>query len=156
MLTESTTLMQAVMAQWRESIKPGIIKALDLTPEDKLDWKPGDTFLTFREVFLHIARTSGWWYTEFMKEMKREPLGDDFVPSKQELAGQLDEHWDRLEKLFAEPDEVLERIYQIEHEGTAYRLSGYWVLVHLLEHDIHHRCQINHYLRMLDITPPEV
>jgi uncharacterized damage-inducible protein DinB len=156
MFTESTSLMQAVMVQWRESIKPGIMTALNLTPEDKLDWKPGDTFLTFREVFLHIARTSGWWYTEFMKETKREPLSDDFVPSKQELAGQLEKHWDRLEQLFVEPDEALKKIYQIEHEGKTYKFTGHWILVHLLEHDIHHRCQINQYLRMLGITPPEV
>ncbi len=156
MFTESISLMQTVMIQWRESIKPTIHQALDIVPDDKMDWAPGENMLSFGEVFLHIARTSGWWYTEFMKEQKREPLDDEFNYSKQELAEQLEEHWDRLEQFFAEPDEVVEKIYQIEHEGKSYKISGYWILIHLFEHDIHHRSQINQYLRVLGITPPEI
>ena len=58
MNTETTTHMDAIVELWRVSIKLGIAQALELTPDDKMDWKPEDTFLTFGEVFLHIARTS--------------------------------------------------------------------------------------------------
>ena len=156
MNTETATRMDAIVELWRASIKPGITKALDLTPDDKMNWKPEDTFLTFGEVFLHIAQTSGWWYDEFMKGLKREELDEEFGWSKQELAEQLEEHWASMEQFFAEPDEVFEKIYQIEHEGKIHKFSGYWVFIHMLEHDIHHRCQINQYLRILGITPPEV
>jgi uncharacterized damage-inducible protein DinB len=156
MNTETTTRMDAIVELWRERIKPGITKALEMTPEDKMDWKPGDTFMTFGEVFLHIARTSGWWYTEFMKGQERQPLDEEFGYSKQELAKQLEEHWARMEQFFAEPDEAFEKIYQIKREGKIHTFSGCWVVVHMLEHDIHHRCQINQYLRILGITPPAV
>ena len=156
MNTKTTTLMDATVELWRESIKPGISKALKLTPEDKMSWKPEETFLTFGDVFLHIARTSGWWYGEFMHGRKRKPVEEGFGYTKKELAEQLEEHWERMEQFFAEPDEALEKIYQIEHEGKIHEFSGCWVLIHMLEHDIHHRCQINQYLRILGITPPQV
>jgi uncharacterized damage-inducible protein DinB len=156
MTTESKTLMEAIMELWRESIKPGITKALELTPEDKMNWKPEESFLTFGEVFLHIARTSGWWFGEFMHGRKRKPVDEKFGYTKKELAEQLEEHWARMEQFFAEPIEAFEKVYQIEHDGKIHKFSGCWVFIHLLEHDIHHRSQINQYLRILGITPPQV
>ena len=156
MAFDSTSLMEATVALWKESIKPNINDALGLVPEDKMDWAPGENMLTFADTFLHIGRTSGWWYSEFMKGQKRELLPDDYGKSKQELAEQLEEHWARMELFFEEPDEIMQKLHEIEHEGKLYQISGYWVLVHMFEHDIHHRSQINQYFRVLGITPPKI
>ena len=35
-------------------------------------------------------------------------------------------------------------------------VSGHWIAFHLLEHDIHHRADIFHYLALLGIETPDV
>jgi uncharacterized damage-inducible protein DinB len=34
--------------------------------------------------------------------------------------------------------------------------TGHWIAFHLLEHDIHHRADIFHYLALLGIETPSV
>jgi uncharacterized damage-inducible protein DinB len=36
------------------------------------------------------------------------------------------------------------------------RYTLQWILDPLLEHEIHHRAQLNLYLRMMGITPPSI
>jgi uncharacterized damage-inducible protein DinB len=35
-------------------------------------------------------------------------------------------------------------------------VTGHWIAFHLLEHDIHHRADIFHYLALLGIETPDV
>ena len=37
-----------------------------------------------------------------------------------------------------------------------YTVSGHWIAFHLLEHDIHHRADVFHYLALLGIETPDV
>ena len=39
--------------------------------------------------------------------------------------------------------------------GTVEISDGHWIAFHLLEHDIHHRADILHYLALLDVAVPE-
>jgi uncharacterized damage-inducible protein DinB len=39
----------------------------------------------------------------------------------------------------------------VERRGTLH-----WILDHLQEHDIHHRAQLNLYLRLMGIEPPSI
>ena len=41
-------------------------------------------------------------------------------------------------------------------EDTGESMTGHWIAFHLLEHDIHHRSDIFHYLALLEIEHPEV
>ena len=158
MLSENNPLLENQIKFWRESLKPTLDKALELTPEDKLNWAPAEKMLTLGNIFLHISECSDWWYDEVMKGKKAIELAfaDKPCPSKEKLMEFLKNHWERIERFFSEPSEVLGKTYKIEHEGKTYSLDGNWIFTHLLEHDIHHRSQINQYLRILGIAPPKI
>jgi len=158
MLSENNPLLEYQIKFWRESLKPALDKALELAPEDKLNWAPAEKMITLGNIFLHISECSDWWYDELIKGNKSTELAfaDKPCPSKEKIKEYLKLHWERMERFFADSREVLSKIYKIEHEGKTHNLDGYWIFTHLLEHDIHHRSQINQYLRILGIQPPKI
>jgi uncharacterized damage-inducible protein DinB len=40
--------------------------------------------------------------------------------------------------------------------GEPVRFNGHWLAYHLVEHDIHHRADIFHYLALLGIEHPQL
>ena len=141
---------------WMEEVKPPIGKALELAPDDKLDWAPAKDMITLGNIFMHIAEASDWWITTVMDGKKYT----DYTPCpslpKPEIAGLLDAHWKRLENLFSRSPEAFEKEYDMRRFKRDSSVTGEWIFLHLFEHDIHHRSQINHYLRILGIKPPRI
>ena len=156
MLSENNPLLKYQVKFWRESIEPTINQALELVPKDKLNWAPADRMITLGNIFLHISECSDWWYEDVMKGNSATELAKAPCPPKDKIAGYLEIHWKRLERLFAESPQVLDKVYKIEHQKKIHSLDGYWIFTHLLEHDLHHRSQINQYLRILHISPPKI
>lgn len=145
-----------MIAFWLDEIRPPIGKALEVAPDDKLDWAPADNMITLGNIFMHIAEASDWWISEIVDQKGFV----DYTPCpsapKAEITVMLDKHWKRLEDFFARAPQVLEGVYDMSRHGRDRKPSGHWIFLHLLEHDIHHRSQINHYLRMLGIKPPRI
>jgi uncharacterized damage-inducible protein DinB len=158
MLSENNPLLDYQIKFWRKSLKPALDKALELITEDKLNWAPAEKMITLGNIFLHISECSDWWYDEVMKGKKSTELAfaDKSCPSKEKIKHYLELYWERMERFFSEPPEVLSGSYKIERRGKTINLDGYWIFTHLLEHDIHHRSQINQYLRTLGIKPPKI
>ncbi len=159
MLSQGNALLERQVKYWRDRIKPTLTQALELVPEDKLDWAPAEKMITLGNVFLHIAECSDWWYCEIIKGEKSLPLtGEpgDPCPPKKIITGMLNAHWARLEDFFADSPDVLTKVYSHQYDEKKYEWDGNWVFTHLLEHDIHHRSQINQYLRILGLEPPAI
>lgn len=158
-MSDNNKLLARQIEFWHGNLKSGLMKAFELTPEDKLDWMPTEEMIPLGKVFLHICETSGWWYGDIMKGKAFTELAvaGQKCPSKDEIARQLDAHWDRLEQFFADPPDVLDRVYTREGEdnGKPYKIeyNGLTIFTHILQHDIHHRSQIFQYLRILGIKP---
>jgi uncharacterized damage-inducible protein DinB len=156
MNTKATITIARLAQFWMEEVKPPIPKALELTPDDKLDWAPAKDMITLGNIFMHISEASDWWITTVINNKKFT----DYTPCpslpKPEIAGLLDAHWKRLEEFFASAPEVLEQEYDMRRFKRDSSVTGEWIFLHLLEHDIHHRSQINHYLRILGIKPPRI
>lgn len=156
-MPNDTSITFARMAEfWTEEVRPPIGQALELVPDDKLDWAPAKDMITLGNIFMHIAEASDWWISAVMDDGKYT----DYTPCpslpKPEIAGLLDAHWKRLEDVFARPAEAFEREYDMRRFKRDRSPTGEWIFLHLLEHDIHHRSQINHYLRILGIKPPRI
>ena len=159
MLSFNDPLLAYQIHFWREQVKTSITKALEITPEDKLNWAPAKDMMSLGNVFLHICETSDWWYDEAICEQASKelvPSHDTPALSKSEIKAHLEKHWERLERFFAREPEMLGKQFVVKGRGAAYQFDGYWAFTHLLEHDLHHRSQINQYLRILGITPPEI
>ena len=68
------------------------MKALELAPDDKLDWAPAKDMITLGNIFLHIGETSQGWIGALID-------GDEFInlqpcksPSKDKIRSVLEEH----------------------------------------------------------------
>jgi uncharacterized damage-inducible protein DinB len=148
--------IKALANFWIFEVKPPLIKALEATPEDKLNWAPAPEMIKLGDVFYHIAECSAWWIGTQIDGEKPPPNMPTTDVTKIILAEMLEQHWQRLENFFARCPEILEKSYESTDKESTNKFTGQWIMFHLLEHDIHHRSQINQYLRILGITPPEI
>jgi uncharacterized damage-inducible protein DinB len=159
MISADNQLIASQVKYWREQIKPTLDKALECSPEDKFNWAPAANMITLGNIFLHISECSAWWYDEVMKKHKAKeltPSPDSPVPPIEQIRFHLNVHWERLERFYAEKPEILKKTFKVAGHDQARLYDGYWIFTHLLEHDIHHRSQINQYLRILGIIPPTI
>jgi uncharacterized damage-inducible protein DinB len=141
---------------WIFEVKPPLMKAIEIVPEDKLDWAPAEGMLSLGNLFMHINEASAWWIDKIIDDLPYKDMTPCPSVSKQEILAMLEEHWQRLDNFFARSPEIIEKTYEFKKPDKTLKFEGHWILLHLLEHDIHHRCQINQYLRILGITPPEI
>ena len=151
-------MMKILEDHWHTWIIPNLYQALEKTPEGKLDWAPGENMIQLGKIFLHIAECTDWWYNEIMLGNEAIELAFEDKPcqSKEQILKHLQEYEQRMNRMFAEPQEVFEKTYYKKGETFEIKQTGYWIFMHLFEHDIHHRSQINHYLRILGIEPPHI
>ncbi len=157
-MSDKSMLMDTMIELWRSQIKKSINNALELTPDDKLDWAPENGMIPLGMLFLHISETSDWWYEEVMMGHSSTELAffDKTCPEKDVIRKHLQVHWDRMERFFLEPTRTFTKVYRFEGSGRSFESSGYDIFIHIFEHDIHHRSQINQYLRILGIEPPRI
>ena len=66
---------------------------------------------------------------------------------------------DRL-KLYMDADRPASELSRVvsyqPDDGPGRRATLHWVLDHVQEHEIHHRAQLNLYLRLMGIQPPSI
>ena len=137
--------------QWGR-LNETLVGLLDYIPEDKLDWSPRDDMWGFRTILSHVSSTRGNWLTP--EGVDREEVLAT-VEGKDDLKRLLRESWSKVERYLSE-QRYVDRVYEGEREGEAFSYSGHWIAFHLLEHDIHHRSDIFHYLALLEIEHPDV
>jgi uncharacterized damage-inducible protein DinB len=156
MPVEGNIKVENISKFWFDEIRPPIDQALEIAPEDKFEWSPGPEMITLGNIFMHISEASDFWITNIIDHQDFT----DFTPCpslpKSEIVKLMDTHWRRLERFLDRAPTILETTYDHTWRGEHVKLSGTWIMLHLLEHDIHHRSQINHYLRILGIKPPRI
>ena len=126
-----------------------LIRLVDYVPDDRLDWSPKPGFWSIREILPHIAAGRDTWLSRNVKDGLDVP--EVLVWTRAEIREAYLRTWKRLEAYLL-GDEKLNAIYTTRR-GLR---SGHWIAFHLLEHDIHHRADVLHYLALLDIPTPDV
>ena len=140
--------------QWPR-LNEQLVSLVDAVPADKWNWHPQRGLWNFRGIFLHIPMARDNWLGNNVKDGEQPP---DVLRQGQTNEGvkeQLRRSWQRLERFLSDPAK-LAATYDAVYYGEAQRLTGHWIAYHLLEHDIHHRADIFHYLALLGIEHPHV
>jgi uncharacterized damage-inducible protein DinB len=159
MISDKNPLLVSQIKFWREQLKPSILKSLECSPDDKLNWAPATGMITLGNLYSHISECSEWWFDQVVcggKSERARTAPQSPVLSKAGISNYMDAHWERLERFFAADPSILTKSYKVSGRDKTHKFDGYWIFTHLLEHDIHHRSQINQYLRILGITPPNI
>ncbi|MEP7028241.1 MAG: DinB family protein [Candidatus Eisenbacteria bacterium] len=161
--------IRAFFPFWDTYFRPYLLDAVELLPAAQFDFKPRPEMLTARQVILHIAEAERWWIHHIVE---REPY-EDFVvkhedpaqgwvtvydaPDHNTLRFTLEEYHRHSQRLFGLAAKELERpVTHRRENGEERTYSLHWILSHVEEHELHHRAQLNMYLRLLGISPPAV
>jgi uncharacterized damage-inducible protein DinB len=128
-----------------------LIRLVDYVPEDKINWSPRAELWNFRGILLHIAATRDSWLEHAVKDGESVDSVWTTVRTRDEIKEAYRRTWLRVERFLAN-EPALDAMYDDE-DGP---VSGHWIAFHLLEHDIHHRGDIFHYLALLGIETPDV
>lgn len=128
-----------------------LIKLVDFVPEDKMNWSPKPALWNFRRILMHIAATRDNWLKGAVKDGIEAPDVYRTARTRLDFQEAYRRTWSRLERFLTNAHQ-LDATYD-DDEGP---VTGHWIAFHLLEHDIHHRADILHYLALLGIETPGV
>lgn len=161
--------IQAHYPFWDARYRPFLLLALDAFPAERFDWKPRPEMLTASQTFLHIAEAERSWIHHILDGGAEE---DWLVPHADSAQGWVTQHaardpaalralleeWHRpTQRWFAKPATELGRVITYTGpQGMQRSCTVHWVIDHVQEHEIHHRAQLNLYLRLMGIEPPSV
>ncbi len=140
--------------QWGR-MNESIVALVDYIPEDKLDWSPREDLWNFRGILAHIATTRHSWLETAVRDGESTPDVFRSIKTKEGVQEQVQLSWARVERFLSEQAK-LDKVYEGVRFEESFSYSGHWIAFHLLEHDIHHRADIFHYLALLEIEHPEI
>lgn len=137
------------------SVNDHLIELLDQIPEDKLDWSPKPELWNFKGLFLHICIGRHGMMQGVIKDGIESPNVLVEGQTKDGLRKLLAASWERMEP-FLRDSIAIGREYELDFPGgESAPYSGHWLLFGQLEHDIHHRADMLHYMRELGIEHEE-
>jgi uncharacterized damage-inducible protein DinB len=154
---------------WDAQYRPYLIRAVEALPSDRFDWKPQPEMFTARDMIVHIAEAErGWIHTivdggtdeEWVVPHEDPQQGWRTVidaPDHAALLGLL-ETWHRpTQHWLGQPASNLNRVITVDRrDGREWRYTLHWILDHVQEHELHHRAQLNVYLRLMGVEPPGI
>lgn len=143
-----------ITAIWAR-VNEQIISLSDCIPDDKMNWSPKPELWNFRGILLHIAGSRHGWLEGTVKDGEPSPDLYRLSQTRDGMKEQVRLSWQRLDRFLSDPAK-LNAIYEAMYYDEPTNLTGHWLAYHLLEHDIHHRADIFHYLALLGIEHPNV
>ena len=149
-MTDSTLRGIDIMPVWAR-FNADLIRLVDYVPDDKLNWSPKEGLWNFRGILIHIASARDQWLGNTVKDGIEAPEVWQTVRSKAEVQAAYARTWDRVTAFLSDAGKL-----DATYEDEPAPVTGHWIAFHLLEHDIHHRADIFHYLALLGIETPDV
>ncbi len=161
--------IRAYYPYWDAQYRPYLLAALNAFPESQLDFKPAPEVLTARQAFLHIADVERGWIHSIVDGNPDEdwvvPAEDPAdgwrtliePPDRATLFGLLERWHEPTRRWLERPPAEFARVVRHRFpDGIERSYTLHWILDHVQEHEIHHRAQLNLYLRLLGTTPPSI
>jgi uncharacterized damage-inducible protein DinB len=148
------------MVVWKHwtQVREGLNTALDLLADDQLDFTPRAGLWSLRETVCHIATVEKGWFryiiTHEVSGWAEAEYPPASYPSVAALKALLAEEHARSVAYFL-PD-LEEKLAQPVLLPWGKETSVAWILLHVLEHEIHHRGEVYLMLGMLGIEAPDV
>ncbi len=128
-------------------VRKELFETIEQFSGDELSFKPFKGSWSVGEIALHIAEAEDYWLTKVIKgEEVIKPDLDARHPTRDQIINWLNfVHNKTLVFLNELKEEDLDRTYSLE--GSKY--SIYFMLWHVIEHEIHHRGELSLCLGLL-------
>jgi uncharacterized damage-inducible protein DinB len=136
-------------------LNDGIIRLVDYIPDDKLNWSPQPGLWNSKGILIHIISVRHSWLARDVQDGQETPDVLREAQTKDAIKQHLGVSWQRVER-FLSNREQLAATYTGDDPNDPRTYDGHWIAFHLLEHDLHHRSDIFHYLALLGVEHPEV
>ena len=153
-MSETTFPRVDVTAQWGR-LNDSIVALVGIIPDDKLDWSPREELWNFRGILAHTVMTRDSWLGGGVQDGGPAYALPEGQLSKSVIESELRRSWKRVERFLGDGGK-LDAVYTRERGDEKESFAGHWIAFHLLEHDIHHRADIFHYLALLGIEHPQI
>ena len=154
---------------WDAQYRPFLLRAVAAFPSEGLDFKPLPQLMTAHQMIVHIAEAERGWIHHVVEGGTDEEW---VVPHEDPAQGwvtvidapdqaslmQLLEEWHRpTQRWLDRPAAEIGRAVTYQRpQAPERRYTLHWILDHLQEHEVHHRAQLNLYLRLMGIEPPSI
>lgn len=137
-------------------------KLLERIPKDKLGWKPHQKSMSLGELASHIAESLGW-ATEAIEQDVFNMDVENYRPFKGKDLGEIlsvfDENLKKaLGKISGTSDERMMGTWTMKGGGKTILSMPRAAIVRtfIISHTIHHRGQLDVYLRLNDVPLPQI
>ena len=144
-------LIQEFLTKWDNS-KDYTLELLKSCPEHKLDFRPADSVMTFREQVVHMTVNMVWLGGTYLQEKKfASTLDRNKKYSKDDLIRIMDDAFTFSRDIVKElkPEDLEQRV-----DFFAGNFTKRQILNLMDDHVTHHRGELIVYLRLNGIKPP--
>ena len=152
---------------WDTQYRPFLLQAVAAVPAERFDFKPRPEMFTAHQIVVHIAEcergfihiVEGGPYEKWVVEHEDPKQGWVTVvnePDHAALYAVLEKSHKGTQHWLDQPASELSRVITWRSELGARHATLHWILDGLQEHEIHHRAQLNLYLRLMGIEPPSI
>lgn len=149
MLAQSSDMVNALVKHW-ESSKAFSLAVADAMPDDAYTFKASAPEMTFGEMVNHIAAANGHYCS--VASGSESPIGRPTDATKAAASQNLQKSYDfcisGLKKMT--DADLMKTVGSGGHQVTAF--EAFWGA---FTHSAHHRAQLEVYLRLKNIKPPD-
>ena len=148
----------AAFLKYFDSVNKRAMRDIAALPPEADGWTPvageGENAWSINKLVGHMAGSRGYFASAYCDQGWISPPPPD-VSTRERWLPALEESWEAFQaKLAPTPDAWLERkIEMIDSSGS---LSGWRLMVMMMEHDIHHRSQIDTYAGINGWDVPQI
>ena len=161
-MTQEQSSLDAIYAGWQE-YQNKLITALTPLTDEQIAMRAAPSLRSIREIASHMVGARARWFHDLLSEGKDELAGltkYDRPGSSPHTATELAQALQTTWRLMAEArkrwtPEDWARTYPGE-EGDPETITVYWVIWHLVEHDLHHGGEISLTLGMHGLPAPDI
>ncbi|HYJ33281.1 MAG TPA: DinB family protein [Candidatus Binatia bacterium] len=154
---------------WDTQHRPFLLAAVAALPREKFDFKPRPEMFTAHQMIVHIAECERHWihvvieggaYEEWVAPAEPPEQGWTNVvdlPDHASLFAALEKWHRNTQRQLERPASDLTKVITWrDPSGREFSYTLHCILDRVHEHEIHHRGQLNLYLRLMGIEPPSI
>ncbi|MGO4772572.1 DinB family protein [Flavobacterium sp. W22_SRS_FK3] len=151
LLTAQDLVNETFVEKWDNS-KTYILDILKVMPEEKLDYKPTQREMSFKDQIFHILDNMAWLSTTYFTNEKHIKKDHSSIVRKEDILKEIENSFDNTKKII-EANKGIDLSQKVDFfAGQKTKLQ---ILNLLQDHVTHHRGQLIVYLNLNQIQPPK-